>query len=172
MMWPFSLSQTALIGMAAVITYQSYSYIGEVKKHKAFVAEVTDRETKRTIAAKLAKKELVIDEKTHEKAIIGAVDSFRKSTLAASAVARNDADRNKRLLADSERRFAYYRAQASADSLACRGLADRLEAFDKHIGQGTDVVAELRSTLAKRDNEVVLQNSTITADRQLFIGNN
>ncbi|HQT19577.1 MAG TPA: hypothetical protein PLN67_19475, partial [Acidovorax defluvii] len=48
------------------------------------------------------------------------------------------------------------------------GIADRLEAFDRHIVEGAGVVAEHRQALIRRDAEVTLLRGQVDADRALL----
>ena len=57
---------------------------------------------------------------------------------------------------------------AASCSAAAGGVADRLEAFDRHIVEGASVVAEHRQALVRRDSEVVLLRGQIDADRVLM----
>ena len=54
------------------------------------------------------------------------------------------------------------------NATACSGLANRLEAFDRQLVEGTQVVAELGAVVARRDAEVVLLREVIDADRALL----
>ena len=51
---------------------------------------------------------------------------------------------------------------------ASSGIADRLEALDRHIVEGASVVAEHRKALIRRDSEVKLLRGQIDADRALM----
>ena len=57
---------------------------------------------------------------------------------------------------------------AAASAAACSDLADRLEAFDRHIVEGASVVAEHRQALVRRDSEVKLLRGQIDVDRLLL----
>ena len=56
---------------------------------------------------------------------------------------------------------------AAACTTASSGIADRLEAFDRHIVEGAGVVAEHRQAIVRRDSEVKLLRGQIDADRAL-----
>ena len=51
---------------------------------------------------------------------------------------------------------------------ASSGIADRLEALDRHIVEGATVVAEHRQALIRRDSEVKLLRGQIDVDRLLL----
>lgn len=96
-----------------------------------------------------------------------ASDEFTQKQPVRDADLRADLDRVKRLQLDAERRNATYRAQAKADAAARSDLADRLEAYDRHIVSGGEVVARLRADLARRDDEVVLLHKQVVIEREL-----
>ncbi len=96
-----------------------------------------------------------------------ASDEFTQKQPGRDAQLRADLDRAKRLRLDAERRAATYRAQAKANAAAGSDLADRLEAYDRHIVEGFEVVARLRGDLARRDDEVVLLNNQVQIERAL-----
>ena len=106
-------------------------------------------------------------ERRHAESTQKASDEFTQKQPVRDAQLRADLDRAKRLQLDAERRAATYRAQAQANAAAGSGLADRLEAFDRHIVEGVEVVARLRGDLAKRDDEVVLLNRQVEIERAL-----
>ena len=58
-----------------------------------------------------------------------------------------------------------YRVQAQANAAAGVDLADRIEAYDRHIVEGVEVVARLRGDLARRDDEVVLLSRQVQIER-------
>ena len=95
-------------------------------------------------------------------------DEFTISQPVRDAIARADLAVAHRLRTDAERRAATYRAQAQACTTASSGIADRLEAFDRHIVEGASMVAEHRQALIRRDAEVVLLRGQIDADRALM----
>ena len=96
-----------------------------------------------------------------------ASDEFTQKQPGRDAELRADLDRAKRLQLDAERRAATYRAQAQANAAAGSSLADRLEALDRHIVEGVEVVARLRGDLARRDDEVVLLSRQVQIERAL-----
>ena len=95
-------------------------------------------------------------------------DEFTTSQPVRDAIARADLAIADRLRTDAERRSATYRAQAQSCTTASSGIADRLEAFDRHIVEGASVVAEHRQALVRRDSEVKLLRGQIDADRLLL----
>lgn len=96
-----------------------------------------------------------------------ASDEFTQKQPGRDAQLRADLDRAERLRLDAERRAATYRAQAQANAAAGVDLADRLEAYDRHIVEGVEVVARLRGDLARRDDEVVLLSRQVQIERSL-----
>ena len=96
-----------------------------------------------------------------------ASDEFTQKQPGRDAQLRADLDRAERLRLDAERRAATYRAQAQANAAAGVDLADRLEAFDRHIVEGVEVVARLRGDLARRDDEVKLLSQQVQIERSL-----
>lgn len=97
-------------------------------------------------------------------------DEFTTSQPVRDAIARADRAVSDRLRLDHERRAATYRAQAQADATACRDLADRHEALDRHVVEGTGVVAGLRADLDRRDAEIVLLRRQVDIERTLLDG--
>ena len=57
---------------------------------------------------------------------------------------------------------------AAACTTASSGIADRLEALDRHIVEGAAVVAEHRAALTKRDAEAVLLHKQMMTERALL----
>ena len=107
-------------------------------------------------------------ESTHGASTQENSDAFTISQPVRDAIARADLAVAHRLRIDAERRAATYRAQAQACTTASSGIADRLEAFDRHIVEGAAVVAEHRQALIRRDSEVKLLRGQIDADRALM----
>ena len=109
-----------------------------------------------------------LKESTHAANTSKNSDEFTTSQPVRDAIARADLARVDRLRTDAERRAATYRAQAQACTTASSGIADRLEAFDRHIVEGASVVAEHRQALVRRDSEVKLLRGQIDVDRLLL----
>ena len=107
-------------------------------------------------------------ESTHAAATQENSDAFTTSQPVRDAIARSDLARADRLRTDAERRAASYRAQASANAAASSGIADQLEAYDRHIVEGAAVVGEHRQALIRRDAEIALLRGQIDADRELM----
>lgn len=128
----------------------------------------TQAALKRSEAARADETKTALKESTHAADTSKNSDEFTTSQPVRDAIARADLARVDRLRTDAERRSATYRAQAQANAAACSGLADRLEAFDRHIVEGAAVVAEHRQALIRRDSEVNLLRSIIDADRALL----
>lgn len=119
-------------------------------------------------AARAAETQTALKESTHAADTSKNSDEFTTSQPVRDAIARADLAIADRLRTDAERRSATYRAQAAACTTASGGIADRLEAFDRHIVEGAAVVAEHRAALTRRDSEVVLLRGQIDADRALL----
>ncbi|OYW20768.1 MAG: hypothetical protein B7Z52_01915 [Burkholderiales bacterium 12-64-5] len=119
-------------------------------------------------AARADETQTALKESTHAANTSKNSDEFTTSQPARDAIARADTARVERLRTDAERRAATYRAQAAACTSASSGIADRLEAFDRHIVEGAGVVAEHRQALVRRDAEVKLLRGQIDADRELI----
>ena len=123
---------------------------------------------KQSEAARAAETKTASKESTHAANTSKNSDEFTTSQPVRDAIARADLALADRLRTDAERRAATYRAQAAACTTASGGIADRLEAFDRHIVEGASVVAEHREALVRRDSEVKLLRGQIDADRELM----
>ena len=121
-------------------------------------------------AARADETQTALKESTHAANTSKNSDEFTTSQPVRDAIARADLALADRLRTDAERRAATYRAQAQSNAAACSNLADRLEAFDRHIVEGASVVAEHRQALVRRDSEVKLLRGQIDADRELMAG--
>jgi hypothetical protein len=119
-------------------------------------------------AARADETQTALKESTHAADTSKNSDAFTTSQPVRDAIARADLALADRLRTDAERRAATYRAQAAACTSASSGIADRLEAFDRHIVEGAGVVAEHRQALVRRDAEVKLLRGQIDADRELI----
>jgi hypothetical protein len=119
-------------------------------------------------AARADETNTALKESTHAANTSKNSDEFTTSQPVRDAIARADLALADRLRTDAERRAATYRAQAAACTSASSGIADRLEAFDRHIVEGAGVVAEHRQALVPRDAEVKLLRGQIDADRELI----
>ena len=123
---------------------------------------------KQSEAARADEIQTASKESTHAANTSKNSDEFTTSQPVRDATARADLALADRLRTDAERRSATYRAQATACTTASSGIADRLEAFDRHIVEGAGVVAEHRQALVRRDSEVVLLRKQIDTDRALM----
>ena len=123
---------------------------------------------KRSEAARADEIQTALKESTHAADTSKNSDEFTTSQPVRDAIARADLALADRLRTDAERRAATYRAQAAACTTASSGIADRLEAFDRHIVEGVAVVGELRTDLARRDAEVVLLHKQMLTERALL----
>ena len=119
-------------------------------------------------AARADETQTASKESTHAADTSKNSDEFTTSQPVRDAIARADLALADRLRTDAERRAATYRAQAAACTTASSGIADRLEAFDRHIVEGASVVAEHRQALVRRDSEVKLLRGQIDVDRLLL----
>ena len=119
-------------------------------------------------AARTDEIQTALKESTHAADTSKNSDEFTTSQPVRDAIARADLAFADRLRTDAERRAATYRAQAAACTTASSGIADRLEALDRHIVEGAGVVAEHRQALIRREAEVVLLRGQIDADRALM----
>lgn len=123
---------------------------------------------KRSEAARADEAATAGKESTHAASTQENSDEFTTSQPVRDAIARADLAVAHRLRTDAERRAATYRAQAQACTTASSDIADRLEAFDRHIVEGASVVAEHRQALIRRDAEVSLLRGQVDADRALM----
>lgn len=158
----------AIVGIAlsAVATWNVQAW-----RYDAQIADIHAKQAtanlKRSEAARADEIQTAAKESTHAANTSKNSDEFTTSQPVRDAIARVDAARAERLRTDAERRAATYRAQAQACTTASGGIADRLEAFDRHIVEGAAVVAEHRAALAKRDAEVVLLRKQVDIERAL-----
>ncbi len=158
----------AAIAAGGLLLVQTLRLHSEQLAHQKLKTEVAQASLGRSEAARADETQTASKESTHAADTLKNSDEFTTSQPVRDAMARADLARAERLRIDAERRAATYRAQATADSAACRRLADRLEAFDRHIVEGAAVVAEHRAVITKRDAEVVLLRGQIDADRGLL----
>jgi hypothetical protein len=158
----------AAIAAGGLLLIQTGRLHFEQLAHQKLITTTTQATLKRSEAARADETKTAVKESTHAIATQENSDAFTTSQPVRDAIARADLARFERLRLDADRRAATYRAQAQADDAARRNLADRLEAFDRHIVEGAGVVAEHREALARRDAEVVLLRGQIDADRALM----
>ena len=153
--------------IAAVATWnvQTWRYDARVADIHALYAQAN---LKRSEAARADETLTAGKESAHAKGTQENSDEFTISQPVRDAIARAELAAADRLRLGAERRAATYRAQAQACTTASGGIADRLEAFDRHIVEGTAVVAEHRAALTRRDAEVVLLRKQIDTDRALL----
>ena len=119
-------------------------------------------------AARADETQTALKESTHAANTSKNSDEFTTSQPVRDAIARADLALADRLRTDAERRAATYRAQAQSCTTSSSGIADRLEAFDRHIVEGANVVAEHREALTKRDAEAVLLHKQMMTERALL----
>jgi len=136
--------------------------------HQATKTEHAAAALKQSESARAAETQTALKESTHAADTSKNSDEFTTSQPVRDAIARADLAIADRLRTDAERRAATYRAQATACTTASGGIADRLEAFDRHIVEGAGVVAEHRQALIRRDAEVTLLRGQVDADRALL----
>lgn len=77
------------------------------------------------------------------------------------------ADYRKRLLL-SEERTTIYRRQANSGPVECGNLASHASKLDSTLEEGRSLVAELRTTLELRDQQVKSLGGQLVSDRKLF----
>ena len=155
----------AVIAALAAWFFQDNRYSAELAELRL---EQTTANLKRSEVARADEIQTALKESTHAENTSKNSDEFTTSQPVRDAIARADLALADRLRTDAERRAATYRAQAAACTTASSGIADRLEAFDRHIVEGASVVAEHRQALGRRDSEVVLLRKQIDTDRALM----
>ena len=157
--------------LAAAVIAALAAWFVQGNRYEVQIADIqkahTTAQLKRSEVARADETQTALKESTHAADTLKNSDEFTISQPVRDAIARADLARVERLRTDAERRAATYRAQAQADSAARSGLADRLEAFDRHIVEGAAVVAEHRATIEKRDAEVVLLRKQVDTERAL-----
>ena len=155
----------AAVAAAGAWFFQDARYTAEMAELRL---EQTTSNLKRSEAARADEIQTASKESTHAADTSKNSDEFTTSQPVRDAIARADLALADRLRTDAERRAATYRAQAAACTTASGGIADRLEAFDRHIVEGAAVVAEHREALTRRDSEVKLLRGQIDVDRLLL----
>ena len=155
----------AVIAALAAWFFQDNRYAAELAELRL---EQTTANLKRSEAARTDETKTALKESTHAADTSKNSDAFTTSQPVRDAIARADLARIDRMRVGAERRSATYRAQATACTTASSGIADRLEAFDRHIVEGAGVVAEHRQALIRRDAEVILLRGQVDADRALL----
>ena len=155
----------AAVAAAGAWFFQDARYTAEMAELRL---EQTTSNLKRSEAARADEIQTASKESTHAADTSKNSDEFTTAQPVRDAIARADLALADRLRTDAERRAATYRAQAAACTTASGGIADRLEAFDRHIVEGAAVVAEHREALTRRDSEVKLLRGQIDVDRLLL----
>lgn len=155
----------AAMGATAAWHVQAWRYDAQIADIRA---QHTQANLKRSEAARADEAATAGKEAAHAKGTQENSDEFTTSQPVRDAIARADLAAAERMRLGAERRAATYRAQAQACTTASGGIADRFEAFDRHIVEGAAVVAEHRAALTRRDAEVVLQRKQIDTDRALL----
>lgn len=167
MIYTHAAAFLAGLALAAVSTWQVQAW-----RYDAQIADIHAKHTqanlKRSEAARADETLTAGKEAAHAKGTQENSDEFTTSQPVRDAIARADLAAAERMRLGAERRAATYRAQAQACTTASGGIADRLEAFDRHIVEGATVVAEHRAALTRRDAEVVLLRKQIDTDRALL----
>ena len=164
--------QAACLVLLGLLVTQTWRLHSEQTAHAQLRATVAEADRARATAALKHEAEISFKEFGHAAATQENSDAYTLSAPVREAIARADAVRADRLRTDAERRAATYRAMAEAGATACRDLADRHEALDRHVVEGVAVVAGLRSDLVRRDAEVVLLRRQIDVDRALLTDSN
>ena len=153
--------------LAALGAWQAQAWRYE-SRIAALQAQAQALRAERAEAARLDEQHTAAKESTHAADTSKNAEFFTASQPGREAAARADAARSDRLRTDAERRAATYRAMAEAGATACRDLADRHEALDRHVVEGVAVVGACRETLIRRDAEVSLLRRQIDVDRALL----
>jgi len=162
--------QAACLVLLGLLLTQTWRLHSEQRDYAQLRTTVAEADRARATAALKHETLLGAKESTHASQTQENSDAFTTSEPVRAAIARVDAARHRRLLNDADRRAATYRAMAEAGAAACRDLADRHEALDRHVVRGAEVVAGLRRDLVRRDAEVVLLRRQIDVDRALMDG--
>ena len=160
--------QALALALGVLLLVQTGRLHTEQVAHEKLKTSTAQAATGRATAALKHEIKTSADESAHAQATQENSDAFTTSQPVRDAIARADLALADRLRTDAERRAATYRAQAAACTTASGGIADRLEALDRHIVEGAAVVAEHRQALIRRDSEVKLLRATIDADRALL----
>lgn len=155
----------AVIAAVATWNVQAWRYDAQIADIRV---QHTQANLKRSEAARADETLTAGKESAHAQSTQENADEFTISQPVRDAIARADLAAAERMRLGAERRAATYRAQAQACTTASGGIADRLEAFDRHIVEGAAVVAEHRAALTRRDAEVVLLRKQIDTDRALL----
>lgn len=167
MIYTHAAAFLAGLALAAVSTWQVQAW-----RYDAQIADIRAQHTqanlKRSEAVRADEAATAGKEAAHAKGTQENSYEFTTSQPVRDAIARAELAAADRLRIGAERRAATYRAQAQACSTAASDIADRLEAFDRHIVEGAAVVAEHRAALTRRDAEVVLLRKQIDTDRALL----
>ena len=158
----------AAIAAGGLLLAQTVRLHNEQRAHDKLKVTVAQDDKARTDSALKHEIKTSADESAHAAATQENSDAFTTSQPVRDAIARADLALADRLRTDAERRAATYRAQAAACTTASSGIADRLEALDRHIVRGAGVVAGLGADLGRRDAEVVLLRKQIDTDRALM----
>ena len=158
----------AALVLGGLLLVQTGRLHSEQLAHQKLITATTQATLKRSEAARADETQTALKESTHAANTSKNSDEFTTSQPVRDAIARADLALADRLRTDAERRSATYRAQAAACTTASSGIADRLEAFDRHIVEGAAVVAEHRAALTKRDAEVVLLHKQMMTERALL----
>ena len=158
----------AAIAAGGLLLAQTVRLHNEQRAHDKLKVTVAQDDKARTDASLKHEIKTSADESTHAAKTQENSDAFTTSQPVRDAIARADLALADRMRTDAERRSATYRAQATACTTASSGIADRLEAFDRHIVEGAAVVAEHRAALTKRDAEAVLLHKQMMTERALL----
>ena len=158
----------AALVLGGLLLVQTGRLHSEQLAHQKLITATTQATLKRSEAARADEIQTALKESTHAADTSKNSDEFTTSQPVRDAIARADLALADRLRTDAERRAATYRQIAASCSAAAGGVADRLEAFDRHIVEGASVVAEHREALTRRDSEVKLLRGQIDVDRLLL----
>ena len=158
----------AALVLGSLLLVQTGRLHSEQLAHQKLITATTQATLKRSEAVRADEIQTASKESTHAADTSKNSDEFTMSQPVRDAIARADLALADRLRTDAERRAATYRQIAASCTTASSGIADRLEAFDRHIVEGASVVAEHREALTRRDSEVKLLRGQIDVDRLLL----
>ena len=158
----------AALVLGGLLLVQTGRLHSEQLAHQKLITATTQATLKRSEAARADEIQTALKESTHAADTSKNSDEFTTSQPVRDAIARADLAIADRLRTDAERRAATYRQIAASCSAAAGGVADRLEAFDRHIVEGAAVVAEHRQALIRREAEVVLLHKQMMTERALL----
>ncbi len=159
----------ALIGAALLaLGVQSWRLSSTAKELTQLQAQQLKRQAQQTTAVNLQLSKDAQNVNTHAQGSQQNAAQLNQATQPLASALSAELQRIDGLRVAADRRAAGYRAQAEAGSAAYRSLADRCEALDRSLVQGLTVVAQLRTTVERRDAEVIALRRQIDIDRKFM----